>query len=159
MMSKLATKRTLQTADAMCRESGARLTEKRKRALTLLLDALSPISAYELKEQYENRYSEPLTAMSAYRMLNFLVAENLAHKLHSVNKYAACEHINCNHAHELPQFLICDNCEVVEEVGIEKDTLQKLKNGIAKTGFTLNEQQLELHGLCNVCYKESLLET
>ena len=153
-MNKLATNKTLQNADAMCRESGARLTEKRKRALTVLLDSENPISAYELIEKYEKRFGDSLTPMSAYRMLNFLVDETLAHKLHSVNKYSACEHINCNHAHELPQFLICDNCEKVEEVGIKKDTLIKLKGGIAKTGFKLNEQQLELHGLCDACQPE-----
>lgn len=150
-MTKLAVKRTLKNADARCMESGARLTEKRKRALTVLLNAPAPMSAYELKDAYENQYNESLTAMSAYRMLNFLVAETLAHKLLSVNKYAACEHINCDHAHELPQFLICDNCESVIEVGISKQTLQNLKSGIAKTGFNINEQQLELHGLCNTC--------
>ena len=157
-MSKLATKRTLKNADAICRESGVRLTEKRKQALTVLLDAAAPMSAYELKDEYEKRYDMPLTAMSAYRMLNFLVAETLAHKLHSVNKYAACEHINCSHAHNLPQFLICDNCESVTEVGITKQTLQKLKDGIAETGFQLNEQQLELHGLCKSCVDQGLHE-
>jgi len=157
-MSKLATKRTLNSADAICRESGARFTEKRKRALTVLLDAPAPMSAYELKDEYEIQYKESLTAMSAYRMLNFLVAETLAHKLSSVNKYAACEHINCAHTHALPQFLICDNCEAVTEVGISKQALQKLKDGITQTGFKLNEQQLELHGLCSSCFEESSLE-
>jgi Fur family zinc uptake transcriptional regulator len=154
-MSKLATKRTLKNADVLCQESGVRLTEKRKRALTILLDAPAPMSAYELKDEYKNSYDESLTAMSAYRMLNFLVAETLAHKLHSVNKYAACEHINCAHSHELPQFLICDNCETVTEVGISSQTLKSLKNGIAESGFKLNEQQLELHGLCNSCCKDT----
>lgn len=150
-MTKLAVKRTLKNANEQCIGSGARFTEKRKRALTVLLGAPAPMSAYELKDAYEVQYNESLTAMSAYRMLNFLVAETLAHKLQTVNKYAACEHINCDHAHELPQFLICDNCESVTEVGINKQTLQNLKDGIAKTGFNINEQQLELHGLCNTC--------
>ena len=151
MMSKLATKKTLNSADAICRESGARLTDKRKRTLTVLLDASAPMSAYELKDEYENRYKETLTAMSAYRMLNFLVDEMLAHKLHSVNKYTVCEHINCSHAHELPQFLICDTCQSVSEAGIKKDTLKKLKADVSETGFALNNQQLELHGICHSC--------
>ncbi len=155
MMTTLATKRTLENASEMCRASGARLTEKRKRTLTVLLDASAPISAYELKEAYEKKYSDSLTAMSAYRMLNFLVSETLAHKLHSVNKYSACAHINCDHPHELPQFLICDSCESVTEVGIKKDALEKLKQGIKQTGFKLNEQQLELHGTCHKCHQEA----
>ena len=150
-MNQSATSKTLQNAEAMCRKAGVKLTVKRKRALSLLLDAPNPISAYELIDAYKSQYQESLTAMSAYRMLNFLVDEMLAHKLQSVNKYTACEHINCSHAHELPQFLICDNCQSVSEAGIKKDTLKKLKSDVVETGFTLNNQQLELHGICNNC--------
>ncbi len=150
-MANPAIQETLQSADAMCRESGARFTEKRKRALTLLLDASSPISAYELKDAYKERYGESLTAMSAYRMLNFLVGETLAHKLSSVNKYAACSHITCSHDHELPQFLICDGCEAVVEIALDAETLGKIRAGVAGTGFSLNDQQLELHGVCQGC--------
>ena len=150
-MATRANQQTLQNAEAACRDAGVKLTEKRKRTLGILLDAKEPISAYELVDRYKQHYGESLTAMSAYRMLNFLVSETLAHKLHSVNKYTACEHINCDHAHALPQFLICDSCQSVEEIGIQKNTLNQLKQGIAATGFAMNEQQLELHGLCNTC--------
>jgi len=60
-MNKSTTKKTLKQADAMCRESGARLTEKGKRALTVLLDSDGRISAYDLKEEYESRYENSLT--------------------------------------------------------------------------------------------------
>lgn len=150
-MAKANTKLTLQNAEEICRKAGVRFTEKRQRTLKLLLDANAPISAYEMKDQYEKDYGESLTAMSAYRMLNFLVEEKLAHKLHSVNKYAACEHINCDHRHEYLQFLICDSCQTVSEVVIDEMTLGRLKEGAAKTGFKLNEEQLELHGICGQC--------
>ncbi|MDA8694093.1 MAG: transcriptional repressor [Pseudomonadales bacterium] len=150
-MNQSITSKTLQNAEAMCLEAGVRLTTKRKRALSLLLNAPAPISAYELIDEYKNQYQESLTPMSAYRMLNFLVDEMLAHKLQSVNKYTACEHINCNHAHELPQFLICDTCKSVSEAGIKEDTLKKLKVDVTETGFSLNNQQLELHGTCRNC--------
>ncbi len=143
--------RTLQNAEASCQAAGVRLTTKRQRTLSILLNSESPISAYELVERYQASYGESLTAMSAYRMLGFLVKEELAHKLQSVNKYTACRHINCDHSHELPQFLICDACDAVSEIGIRKDTLSKLRDGVGDTGFRLNEQQLELHGLCKAC--------
>ncbi len=151
MNQSAATNKTLQNAELICRDAGVRLTVKRKRALALLLEAPSPVSAYELIDLYHARYSESLTAMSAYRMLNFLVEETLAHRLNSVNKYTACEHINCNHAHDLPQFLICDNCQSVSEAGIQKHTLDQLRADIRKSGFSMDNQQLELHGLCNKC--------
>lgn len=143
--------KTLQNAEAMCLDAGVRLTVKRKRTLALLLEAQSPISAYELIDQYNVCYSGSLTAMSAYRMLNFLVEATLAHRLNSVNKYTACEHINCDHTHHLPQFLICGNCQSVSEASIRPETLNKLKTDVLDSGFTLNNQQLELHGLCSDC--------
>ncbi len=151
MNQSAATNKTLQNAELICRDAGVRLTTKRKRALALLLESQSPISAYELIDLYETRFSEPLTAMSAYRMLNFLVKETLAHRLNSVNKYTACEHINCSHAHDLPQFLICDNCHSVSEAGIQKHTLDQMRADILKSGFSIDNQQLELHGLCSEC--------
>lgn len=152
-MNENAVEKILTNAEAMCQKSGARLTKKRRRALTLLVEAKSPISAYELIERYKARYAESLTAMSAYRMLNFLVEETLAHKLHSVNKYTVCEHINCDHPHELLQFLICDNCESVSEISVQKNTIQQLQQNLDDTGFILNDEQLELHGLCLGCQK------
>ena len=151
MNQSAATNKTLQNAELICRDAGVRLTVKRKRALALLLEAPSPVSAYELIDLYHARYDESLTAMSAYRMLNFLVEETLAHRLNSVNKYTACEHINCNHAHDLPQFLICDNCQSVSEDGIQKHILDQLKAEVLKSGFSMDNQQLELHGLCSNC--------
>ena len=151
MNQSASTNKTLQNAEVICRDAGVRLTTKRKRALALLLESQSPISAYELIDLYYARFSESLTAMSAYRMLNFLVKETLAHRLNSVNKYTACEHINCSHAHDLPQFLICDNCQSVSEVGIQKHTLDQIRADILKTGFSIENQQFELHGLCSKC--------
>ncbi|MBQ77133.1 MAG: transcriptional repressor [Cellvibrionales bacterium] len=150
-MVQSSTSKTLQNAEAMCLDAGVRLTMKRKRTLALLLEEESPVSAYELIDLYKASYGESLTAMSAYRMLNFLVEETLAHRLNSVNKYTACEHINCNHAHDLPQFLICDNCQSVSEAGIQKHTLDQLKADVLKSGFSMDNQQLELHGLCSNC--------
>ena len=150
-MTKNTIDKTLESAEAMCRDTGVRLTVKRKRALAMLLEAQSPISAYELVDLYTVRFNEPLTAMSAYRMLNFLVDEMLAHRLNSVNKYTACEHINCNHAHDLPQFLICDNCNSVSEANIQQEILDSLKSDILKSGFSIENQQLELHGVCVNC--------
>ena len=150
-MVQSSTSKTLQNAEAMCLDAGVRLTMKRKRTLALLLEEESPVSAYELIDLYKSSYGESLTAMSAYRMLNFLVEETLAHRLNSVNKYTACEHINCNHAHDLPQFLICDNCQSVSEAGIQKHTLDQLKADVLKSGFSMDNQQLELHGLCSNC--------
>lgn len=43
---------------------------------------------------------EAFAAMSIYRILEFLEAQQLVHKLKLSNRYVACVHITCNHEHE-----------------------------------------------------------
>ncbi|MCH8531227.1 MAG: transcriptional repressor [Saccharospirillum sp.] len=141
----------LNKASQQCRDRGERLTPKRERLLALLLEADGPKSAYDLIAEHEQVYGESLAAMSVYRMLNFLVEAGLVHKLATTNQFLACSHISCDHAHEVPQFLICDDCHGVEEVGMQRNLLNELKASAAKVGFTMGGQQLELHGRCQKC--------
>lgn len=141
----------LNRAETNCRANGARLTEKRKQVLTGLLKSKKALSAYELINFMQKEFNESLPAMSVYRILEFLESENLVHKLHLANKYVACSHINCAHAHEVPQFLICDECGSVKEIGIKKALINTLKNNVEEAGYVLKSPQLELHCLCQDC--------
>ncbi|WP_031432340.1 Fur family transcriptional regulator [Methylomarinum vadi] len=145
----------LQKAQSECSRSGLRLTDKRSNVLRILLQADEPLSAYDIAEHYRCDIGKPLSAMSAYRMLDFLLQAGLAHKLETTNQYVACSHITCEHEHQVPQFLICDRCHAVKEVGIRKQLLNELKASIENTGFVLSSQQLELHGICEHCQEKT----
>jgi len=135
-----------------CNRSSLRLTDERCNVLKILLQVTEPLSAaYDIADHYKTEYGESLSAMSAYRMLDFLLQAGLVHKLETTNQYLACLHIVCEHEHQVPQFLICDQCHSVIEVGLRKQLINELKTSIASTGFVLSNQQLELHGLCEVC--------
>lgn len=136
-----------------CAVAGAKLTPKRENVLSTLVQAQAPLSAYDIVEKYRQQYGAPLPAMSVYRILDFLVSHRLAHKLETTNQFMACAHIACDHDHAIPQFLICDSCHSVEEVGLRKTLVQELHASVSKTGFALGKQQLELHGLCAKCQK------
>jgi Fur family zinc uptake transcriptional regulator len=140
-------------AEVSCRATGARLTEKRKRILSGLLQSEKAQSAYELINYMQKEFGESLPPTTVYRILDFLAKENLVHKLHLANKYVACSHISCNHAHEVPQFLICDECSNVKEIGIKKALINTLKVNVEKSGYILKSPQLELHCLCQDCAK------
>lgn len=127
------------------------MTEKRRKVLQILLQSNEPISAYEVSDRFKSNFDESLSAMSAYRMLDFLQENDLVHKLETTNQYLACSHITCEHQHRVPQFLICDRCHTVKEVGLRKSLLDELENSIGQTGFKLSSQQLELRGLCKNC--------
>lgn len=141
----------LSNIEAECTNAGLRLTAKRHRVLTILVAATSPMSAYDLISNYEAVYDDDLSAMSAYRMLDFFTEAEFIHKLSTTNQYLICSHLTCDHEHEVPQFLICDSCHDVQEIGIRKALQSELESSIEKSGFRLNSPQLELHGLCANC--------
>jgi len=139
-----------------CALAGVKLTNKRKNVLIILLESTTPLSAYEIAEKYRYHFNETLPIMSVYRMLDFLVHERLVHKLETASQYMSCAHITCEHQHETPQFLICDQCGNVKEIGIKKHIINELALSIQNTGFKLAHQQLELHGICENCQKLSV---
>jgi len=116
-----------------------------------LLASTTPLSAYEIVDRYKAQFQESLPVMSVYRMLDFLIQEKLVHKLETAGQYMSCAHIACDHQHETPQFLICDRCGSVKEIGIKKRIIEELERSIQSTGFMLAQKQLELHGVCEHC--------
>ena len=151
MASKAHIKQVLTKAEEKCLASGSRLTEKRKKILEIMVSSGMPLSPYEVVGQYNQGADSNMPANSAYRILDFLVSENLAHKLASAQKYVACSHISCDHSHEVPQFLICSQCQKVQEVGIESGVIKQLRKNIESTGYSMTSQQLEIQCLCPDC--------
>lgn len=142
---------TVAKAKMECDRAGVKLTVKRQNILSVLLQSQGPLSAYDIVDRYREQFDESLPAMSVYRILDFLVANKLVHKLATTNQFLACAHISCDHRHEVPQFLICDHCHSVEEVGLRRTLVKELQDSVEKTGFLMANQQLELHGTCAAC--------
>jgi Fur family zinc uptake transcriptional regulator len=140
-------------ADEASAKAGIKLTPKRKNVLMLLLASDTPLSAYELADQCKAEFGYAMPAMSVYRMLDFLTENNLAHKLVSENKFVSCAHSRCAHKHEVPQFLICENCHQVKEVGIKREVFEALEVSVHQAGFQLHQSQIELKCLCDACAK------
>ena len=141
----------LNHAEQQCKAHGARLTDKRKKVLSGLLQSKKAMSAYELVDFCKTELGESMPAMTVYRILDFLQEENLVHKLNLANKYVGCAHITCKHAHEVPQFLICEKCQKVEEIRIKESTIAELQASVKQAGFHLLSPQLEMDCICNTC--------
>ncbi|MCW8876032.1 MAG: transcriptional repressor [Kangiellaceae bacterium] len=138
-------------AEKHCKSNGSRLTQKRKQVLEGLLQSEKALSAYELADYCAKKFDQSLPAMSVYRILEFLQQEQLVHKLNLANKYVACSHITCDHAHDVPQFLICSNCQRVEEISINKSMIEELQLNVEEAGFHLASPQLEMNCICDQC--------
>lgn len=138
-------------AEQSCKAHGSKLTNKRKQVLSGLLKANRAMSAYELVDYCKEAFGTSPPPMSVYRILDFLKEEHLVHKLDLSNKYIACAHITCDHNHGMPQFLICGDCQRVEEITVGKSTITTLKRKVEEAGFHLDSPQLEINCLCSQC--------
>ena len=145
------TKRVLREAEQHCSEKGVRFTAKRKLVLEALLNSDKSLSAYELADYCRAEQGSEMLPMSVYRILDFLANERLVHRIKTTNKFIACSHISCSHEHKAWQFLICQNCDKVEEVDLEKSILKKITDAIQEVGFHIAGRQFELEGVCSEC--------
>ncbi|MCT8988442.1 Fur family transcriptional regulator [Shewanella phaeophyticola] len=141
----------IEYAEQNCKSHGSRLTTKRKQVLSLLAQTNKALSAYDLIDLFVKENGEKIPAMSVYRILDFLEAEHLVHKLKLANKFIACSHITCKHEHGVPQFLICSVCNAVKEIIVNKSTINELNQSVEQAGFQLVSPQLEINCICNDC--------
>ncbi len=141
----------LSKVDQKYKNRGIKLTEKRQKVLSVLLNAKQSLSAYEIVDAYKEEFNQPIPAMSVYRILDYLMEIDLVHKLESVNQFLVCEHAACEHEHAKAQFLICDDCHSVQEISVDKSVFNTLNKSVANSGFSLRTLQLELHGTCLAC--------
>ncbi|MFD2177210.1 Fur family transcriptional regulator [Veronia pacifica] len=142
---------TIKRAERYCDARGLRLTKKRKQVLAGLIQSRKALSAYELITYCEDHLGETIPAMSMYRILEFLNAENLVHKISMLNKYVVCEHINCKHDHGIPEFLVCSQCNKVKETIVAPSAICQLQENAEEAGFTLTSPQLEMNCVCKEC--------
>lgn len=145
----------LQVAKKECMARGISITAKRVNVLSILLEQRKAISAYELVEHYEQTFNEPVPVITVYRVLDFFQDKNLVHKLETANKFVACTHSECHKDHPASQFLICKQCQKVEELSMSESKFEELRQTIEKAGFYLSNTQLEMKCICKACYAEA----
>ena len=136
---------SLEEAEAICRQAGARLTRLRRQVLGVLLEAEGPVTAYELLDRL--RAERSATPAGVYRSLDFLVGHGLAHRLDSRKAFVAC--IHPDHPH-VSQFLICRRCGTAVEVEDERIS-SVVGEWSQRLGFEVEAESLEVSGSCATC--------
>ena len=136
----------LARADALAEKRGIRLTPVRRRALEILLEAHRAMGAYEVLERLaaEGFGNKPPVA---YRALEFLVEQGLAHRIRRLNAFAACMHPGEAHA---PAFFICRACGAVAEAPAEA-VRAAMEAAAGAIGFAIERMNAEALGLCPAC--------
>jgi Fur family zinc uptake transcriptional regulator len=137
----------LAEADTLCARQGLRLTALRRRVLELVWASHKPLGAYDilavLSEQDGRRAAPP----TVYRALDFLLENNLVHRIASLNAFIGCNHPE--HAHQ-GQFLICRECHVAIELE-QKVISEAIVLSALNVGFAVEGQTVEVVGLCAGC--------
>lgn len=133
-------------AEALIAGRGLRLTPVRRRALEILLESHRAIGAYDLLNRLaaEGFGHQPPVA---YRALDFLEEQGLAHRIRRLNAFTACVHPGEPHA---PAFLICRSCDAVAEAPAA-GVRAALAAAAALAGFTVEGSNIEALGQCPDC--------
>ncbi|MFZ1725922.1 MAG: transcriptional repressor [Albidovulum sp.] len=139
-------KGTLARADALSTARGARMTPVRRRALEILLESHKAMGAYDVLERLakDGFGNQPPVA---YRALEFLVDQGLAHRIRRLNAFTACMHPGTAH---VPAFLICTSCQLVAEASAPA-VRGAMDAAAATVGFTIERMNVEAVGLCPAC--------
>jgi Fur family transcriptional regulator, zinc uptake regulator len=136
----------LADADALTEERGARLTPVRRRVLEILLEEHRALGAYEVLERLvkDGFGNQPPVA---YRALDFLVEQGLAHRISRLNAFMACMQPGKDHS---PAFFICERCNSVAEAPGQAIG-QAVAGAAACIGFAAKRVTVEVLGICPSC--------
>jgi Fur family transcriptional regulator, zinc uptake regulator len=140
----------LARAEAITAANGTRLTPVRRRVLEILLADHKALGAYDVLARLaaDGYGNQPPVA---YRALEFLVDQGLAHRIQRLNAFTACVHPGESHA---PAFLICRQCQTVAEAAATV-ARSALDAEAARAGFLIERTTIEALGLCPACREGS----
>ena len=140
---------TLAAADKWSAENGLRFTPVRRKVLEILLQEHRALGAYAILDRLgEVGFgSQPPVA---YRALDFLVLNGLAHKIEKLNAFIACAHPGQAHA---PAFMICRKCDAVAETQ-SSPAEDMLSDAARASGFQIECTVVEAEGICPLCSNE-----
>ena len=136
----------LEAAEARCAANGLRFTPVRRKVFEILLQEHRALGAYAIldKLREDGFGSQPPVA---YRALDFLVSNGLAHKIERLNAFIACVHPS--HVHT-PAFMICRLCDAVAETQ-SSPARGVLGDAARATGFRIERTVVEAEGVCPAC--------
>ena len=141
----------LDAAARLCETQGATLTELRALVLRLILEAATPLTAYQILDRLKERRRSAVPP-TVYRALEFLLAQGLVHRIERLGAFMSC-HAGAGHAghdHQAVQFLICRRCGTVAEIE-DHAVSAALAKAAERAGFRANVATVELDGTCAAC--------
>ena len=133
--------------EAYCHHKAIRLTRLRKKIIRFLASQTKPLKAYELLAKLNHEQDDKVyVIMSIYRILDFLCQHHIVHRINSNNSYILCCHPGKNSC----QIFICNTCG--KKIEFHDQVLHQALTKLAtKSHFTIQQQAIELSGVCQYC--------
>ncbi len=132
-------------------DAGYKITESRQTILEFLSKSQKALSPYEIQDLLKRRGIKA-DVVTIYRVLELFEKLNLVHKILAVNGYVRCHTEQIKKPQACHHYLVCKNCQSVEEV--EGENLAPLEKKIVKNYcFDIASHYLEFTGLCAKCRK------
>jgi Fur family zinc uptake transcriptional regulator len=137
----------LAEAESICSHQGLRLTALRKRVLELVWQSHKPLGAYDILAVLSEEDGRRAAPPTVYRALDFLLENNLVHRISSLNAFVGCSHPA--HRHQ-GQFLICRHCHTAVELE-QASISDAIVRASLDVGFAVEGQTVEVIGVCAGC--------
>lgn len=145
----------MKNAHRICANKKLRLTATREQVLRLVWQSHRPLGAYELLDMLSNASDKRIAPPTVYRALEFLLEVGLIHRINSLNAYIGCPEPSTTHP---SYFFICTGCNNAQECS--SDTLhQQVQQAGDSMGFSIQQQWLEVLGVCQDCQSRERLNS
>lgn len=133
-------------AEGLVEQAGLRLTPVRRRTLEILLESHRALGAYDVLARLaeEGFGTQPPVA---YRALEFLVENGMAHRIRRLNAFTACMQPGTDHR---PAFFICSTCDSVAEAQ-GAGVAGAMSAAADAVGFRIERISIEAVGICPAC--------
>lgn len=132
--------------EAMIRATGARVTYARVQVLSVLLSAKLPLSHSDIETELTTKASIKIDRVTLYRVLDWLVEMDLAHKAANTRGVLTFSAIEVDSEHEAHMHFRCNDCDDVICLDIPKPEMPSLPRG-----FKADHVELEISGKCPAC--------
>jgi Fe2+ or Zn2+ uptake regulation protein len=142
-------------AQEVLKEAGLKLTKPRLLIIGFMAGTKDAFTPYEIREALASM-DVKTDVVTLYRVLDELEQLGLVHRVLALGRYIRCaeeDHCSDHGGGNCHHYLICRNCQGVEEIAGED--LSVLEKKIVKEkGFKVEAHSLEFLGLCAKCQKK-----
>jgi Fe2+ or Zn2+ uptake regulation protein len=130
------------------KQKGYRYSLAREAILDSITESKTPLSYFDIHGLLSKKKLR-VNKTTVYRELAFLKEQKLIKELQFNDGVKYYELTPNNHHHHI----ICNNCETIDHVDLEKDLEKQEQSIFENTKFKVLSHSLEFYGLCKTCVK------